>query len=155
MPVGRVGRPHGRDGSFYVERPSHPLAEGAQVSVGGRSARVERRGGTSNRPLVRLSGVEGRPEAAALRGEPLLVPESAAPLAEGEWLADDLLGCEVEGLGMVRRVVAGPSCDVLEVGEDGHLVPFTGDAIRRIDLEAQAIAVNRRFLGLDESRSRG
>ena len=28
VPAGRVGRPHGLDGSFYVERRAHPLHRG-------------------------------------------------------------------------------------------------------------------------------
>ncbi len=148
VPVGRVGRPHGRDGSFYVERPEHPLPDGVEVTIGGGRARVERRAGTDERPLVRLSGVDGRDAAAALRGEALLVPEVEAPLGEGEWLADDLVGCTVEGLGEVRRVLFAPSCEVLEVGEEGVLVPLVADAVRRVDVEAREIEVDRRFLDL-------
>lgn len=148
MPVGRVGRPHGRDGSFYLEDASSALQEGALVTVRGTSARVERRKGTLERPLVRLSGVRDRDGAASLRGEALLVPEAEAPLAEGEWLADDLVGCTIEGLGVVRRVVGGLTCDLLEVGEQRNLIPLVSDAVRRIDVEARAIEVDRRFLGL-------
>jgi 16S rRNA processing protein RimM len=143
--VGRVGRPHGRDGSFYVEEPSHALAVGTRVTVRGREAVVERRGGTDERPLVRLGGVE---EIGRLRGEPLAVPLDEAPLEEGEWLVEDLVGCRVEGLGEVRRVLAGTSCDLLEVGDDAVLVPFVSDAIRRVDPEAGVIEVDREFLGL-------
>jgi 16S rRNA processing protein RimM len=145
--VGRVGRAHGRDGSFYVEAAEHPLEEGAEVSVGGRVRRVERRGGTDDRPLVRLSGVEDRHAAIAMQGERLLVPETTSPLEAGEWLAEDLVGLEAEGLGRVRRVLDGPSCAVLEL-DDGVLVPFVADAVRAIDTRAGAIEVDREFLGL-------
>ena len=47
-----------------------------------------------------------------------------------------------------------PSCDVLEVGEDGVLIPFVSDAIERIDLAARVIEVDTAFLGLDESAER-
>jgi 16S rRNA processing protein RimM len=138
-----VGRPHGRDGSFHVHRPQHPLQPGTEVVVGGRSTRVERRAGTPERALVRLSGVEDRPAAAALHGELLLVE---AELDAGEWLAGDLVGCTVKGLGTVRRVLEGPSCDLLEL-EDGKLVPFVVDAIRVVDTERGAIEVHLDFLG--------
>ena len=148
VPVGRVGRPHGLDGSFYVDGVSAPIAEGALVTVAGREVRVERLAGTDAHPLVRLEGCDDREAAAAIRGEALMLAEAEAPLEEGEWLARDLVGLRIEGLGEVTRVIAGPSCDLLEVGEGGELVPFVSDAIERIDVEAGVIEVDRRFLGL-------
>jgi ribosomal 30S subunit maturation factor RimM len=68
------------------------------------------------------------------------------PLGEGEYAADDLVGCRVEGVGVVERVVNGPSCDVLEVGD--VLIPFVEDAIVSLDLDARVIEVDRSFLGL-------
>jgi 16S rRNA processing protein RimM len=149
VPVGRVGKAHGRDGSFYVEGASHSLDVGTVVGVRDREHQVERRDGTAERPLVRLSGVESREDAAALRGESLLMAEDEAPLEENEWLAEDLVGCEVPGLGEVRRVISGPSCDVLEVGPDEVLIPFVSDAVKRIDTDARRIEVDLDFLGLD------
>jgi 16S rRNA processing protein RimM len=138
--AGVVGRAHGRDGSFYVERPDHELPQGTRVSMAGAEHTVERRAGTGERPLVRLSGVEDpRP----LRGEPLLVE---AELEEGEWLARDLVGCRVEGLGTVARVLDGPSCGLLEL-EDGELVPLVSAAIESIDVRSRSIRIDRDFLG--------
>jgi 16S rRNA processing protein RimM len=147
--VGRVGKAHGYDGSFYVDGAEHPLDEGSEVSVGGRLHRVERRAGTHQRPLVRLSSVDDREAAIALHGERLLVAEAVAPLEEGEWLAEDLVGLRAEGLGEVRRVVDGPSCSVLEFA-DGTLVPFLADAVVAIDPKRRSIEVDRAFLGLEE-----
>jgi 16S rRNA processing protein RimM len=147
--AGRVGRPHGLDGSFHVEAPTEALEPGTPVTVGDRAAVVERTAGTAARPIVRISGVSDRDAAAALRGEPLMV--AAGELAEGEYLAEDLVGCEVPGLGDVRRVVAAPSCDLLEVGDAGVLVPFISDAVKRVDLEARVIEVDTAFLALGEA----
>jgi len=138
--AGRVGKPHGLDGSFYVETPRHELQEGTPLTVGDSVHRVARRGGTDERPLIRLEGVEDpRP----LRGELLLVEDE---LAEDEWLASDLVGCAVPGRGRVVQVVDGESCSVLEL-EDGTLVPFISDAIERVDTETGEIRVNEGFLG--------
>ena len=145
--AGRVGRPHGLDGSFHVRGASEPLTEGAMVVVGGSERRVERVAGTAAAPLVRLEGVADREAAAALTGERLELAGEAPPLEAGEWLADDLVGCEVPGAGAVVRVVAGPSCDVLEL-DDGTLVPMVGDAIKAVDIEARRIEIDRHFLGL-------
>jgi 16S rRNA processing protein RimM len=149
--AGHVGRPHGLDGSFYVNHPTQPLTTGTEVLVAGRPAVVERRAGTDERPIIRLNGVADRDAAGGLRGEPLLV--AASELEEDEYLVDDLVGCDVAGIGTVRRVIQGPSCDVLEVGDDALLVPLISDAVRDIDLDARVIHVDRRFLGLDEEPS--
>jgi 16S rRNA processing protein RimM len=138
--AGRVGKPHGLDGSFYVERASHELPEGIEVLVGRSAHRVERRAGTDARPLVRLAGVS---EPRAIRGETLLVD---VQLVQGEFLAADLLACTVVGMGPVKRVVDGPSCSVLELA-DGTLVPLVSDAVLSIDLAAGEIHVDRAFLG--------
>jgi 16S rRNA processing protein RimM len=141
--AGRIGRPHGRDGSFWLDGAGERLAEGDEVEVAGSRARVLRSDGTHERPLLRLSGFEDREAVAALRGETLVVEAS---LAEGEWLAEDLVGCSVPGLGAVGRVLEGPTCSLLEL-EDGTLVPLVGDAVNRIDPEAGVIEVDREFLG--------
>ena len=140
MTAGVVGRAHGRDGSFYVQRPDHELMPGTRVRLAGTERTVERRAGTDARPLVRLSELEDpRP----LRGQPLLVD---VELEEGEWLAADLVGCRVEGLGMVARVLDGPSCPLLEL-DDGALVPFVSPAIESVDTRARTIRARRDFLG--------
>lgn len=148
--AGRAGRAHGLDGSFYVDAAvPELLAVGAEIAVGGRRATVVRRAGTDARPLVRLSGVDDRTAAEALRGAELVAePGEDAAAVAGEWDASELVGCEVPGIGSVRRVVAGPSCDVLEVGDGGVLVPLVSDAVRRVDPAAGIIEVDLRFLGL-------
>jgi 16S rRNA processing protein RimM len=140
--AGRVGKAHGRDGSFYVPDADHPLAEGTTVHLASHTHTVERRAGADDRPLIRLSGIGDREALAPLRGEPLLVEEE---LADGEWMAGDLVGCEVPGLGRVEQVLDGPSCDLLEL-DDGTLVPLVSDAIVSIDPRAGRIVVRLEFL---------
>jgi 16S rRNA processing protein RimM len=136
--AGRVGKPHGRDGSFYVEGAAHALQPGTTVVLHDRLHTIERRSGTEARPLIRLAGVD---DPGAFRGEVLLVDEQ---LGSQEWLASDLLGCSVPGHGRVVRVLDGPSCSVLELS-DGILVPFVSDAIRSV--RRGAIEVDEEFLG--------
>jgi 16S rRNA processing protein RimM len=145
--AGRVGRAHGLDGSFYVAHASESFVVGGEVVIAGRVARVERVAGTPQKPIVRLSGIEDRAAAEGLRGEPMLV--EAGALEEGEYLAADLVGCAVPGVGVVRRVIPGPSCDVLEVGDEGVLIPFISDAVKRVDTDARTIDVDVVFLGLE------
>ena len=111
--------------------------------------RVERRAGTAEKPILRLAGSRTREDAEALRGQELLVPlEEAPPLEEGEFWAHDLEGCrvfdgEVE-VGVVSKMRALPSCEVLEVGD--RLIPLVRDAIRSIDLEQRRIDVDLGFV---------
>jgi 16S rRNA processing protein RimM len=159
LTVGRVGRPHGLDGSFYVTRPKPRLLSlGARLIVNGHSATVVRLAGTQQRPIVRLEGVSDREGAEALRGHELSVERSDAPaLADGEWWSHELEGCAViDGerlLGTVSRLLELPSCEVLEVAPPGGgpplLVPMVKDAIRRVEPAAGVIEVDLEFLDLD------
>jgi 16S rRNA processing protein RimM len=153
--AGRVGRPHGLDGSFHVLAPVPALLSlGASVTVAGRTLEITRRAGTDERPIVRLSGSTERGHAEGMRGEALFVPAAAVPpLGEGEWWAHDLEGCVVtdgtRAVGRVRRLLALPSCEVLEVereGEDDLLVPLVGDAVREIDAAEKRIDVDMGFV---------
>jgi 16S rRNA processing protein RimM len=154
--AGYVGRPHGLDGSFHVNRARPALLElGRTVRLGGRETKIVRLAGFDARPIVRVEGCEDRDAAEALRGASLEVDASlAAPLPDGEWWAEELAGCRVvdgeRPVGVVRSMLGLPSCECLEVqrpeGPD-ILVPMVRDAIRRVDVKAGEIDVNLEFLG--------
>lgn len=153
--AGRVGRPHGLDGSFYVTDPTPQLlAAGRTIFALGEEREIVRRAGTDARPIIRLACLEDRASAQALRGEELLCPREAAPrLPEDEWWAQDLEGLSViaEGrlLGSVVRLVTFPSCEALavELDEGGELlVPLVADAVRKVDVQRGEIVVELEFL---------
>jgi 16S rRNA processing protein RimM len=158
VPAGRVGRPHGLDGSFYVTRPRPRLLTlGAAVTVSGQTAAIVRRAGTDQRPIVRLEGVGDRAAAEALRGVELVVDGGGVPaLGQDEWWAHELEGCEVvdgqELLGTVSRLIELPSCEALEVrparGGEVVLVPMVKDAVRLVAPAQRRIEVDLDFLGL-------
>jgi 16S rRNA processing protein RimM len=154
--AGLVGRPHGLDGSFYVAEPKlELLVVGATVSVGGTPRVVVRRAGTDERPIIRLEGCQDRDGAEALRGQRLEVDAELPPLGPDEWWAEELEGAHVfdgeRELGVVRRLLALPSCECLEVAREGGrpdlLVPLVHDAIRSVDVERARIDVDLGFLG--------
>ena len=157
--AGRVGRPHGLDGTFHVLEPTPPLLEvDATVLVGGRAMRIARRAGHDRALLIRLDGLDDRSAADALRGDELLVERDQAPeLPPDEWWPEELEGCAVRdgdrAIGTVRRLVALPSCEVLEVerlaGGGDLLVPLVRDAVRAVDTGRRQIDVDLRFLGED------
>jgi 16S rRNA processing protein RimM len=154
--AGRVGRPHGLDGSFHVTQPNVQLLTNVEtVMIDDQELDVTRRAGTPSRLILRLDGHEDRAAAERLRGKDMLVARAQAPeLGPDEWWEADLVGCSVHDgdrpVGTVRRLVELPSCEVLEVErpQGGELlVPLVTDAVREVDLERRTIDVDLRFLG--------
>jgi 16S rRNA processing protein RimM len=149
VPVGRVGRPHGLDGAFVVERASDDDRRwevGAAVLVDGGPATIElsRRVGGGRRAIRLDRQVE--------RGALLAVHVSELPTpAPDSYYTFQLIGLAVvdqEGreLGSVVEVHPGVANDNLELA-DGTLVPLIDDAVRTVDLGAGRIVVERGFLG--------
>lgn len=155
--AGRVGRPHGLDGSFHVTRPNVELLRSAtSVVVDDRELEITRRAGSDRRVILRLAEHSDRAAAEALRGHDILVARAEAPeLGPEEWWAEDLVGCAVQdgdrAVGVVTGLLELPSCEALEVsrrdGEGELLVPLVSDAVRFVDLERRAIDIDLRFLG--------
>jgi 16S rRNA processing protein RimM len=145
--VGRVGRPHGRDGSFVVEEASEAperFAVGARVYLGREAAIVEAFKRAGRRLVVRLDRV---PE----RGAVLELPESELPEPEpGAWYGFQLVGLEVEEeggrrLGKVVAVEPGVANDVLELSS-GKSLPAVAACIRAVELDAGRIVVAPGFV---------
>lgn len=152
MRAGRVGRAHGLDGSFHViDALPGLLVVGAPIQDLGEVVAVK---GTEAAPIVRVSAASDRTAAEALRGRELVVVGAEKPPLEAdEYAAEDLEGCAVvtaatppASLGTVQRLLAYPSCELLEL-EDGTLVPLVRDCIVSVDVAAKKIVVNGEFLG--------
>jgi 16S rRNA processing protein RimM len=148
--IGRVGKPHGLDGSFVVENASDDPARfevGAELLVAGKAARVVASKRAGRRPVIRL-------DRTVERGAELFVPVSALPPAEPDaYYVFQLVGLEVEeeggrSLGRVRDVEAGVANDVLEL-DSGLLLPLHEDCIREVDLDAGKIVVAPGFADPD------
>ena len=154
LEAGRVGRAHGLDGAFHVTGPRpRLLTRGTPLDVG----EIVRRGGTDEKPVIRVAGCETRDAAEALHGRPLLVALADAPeLEPDEWWAHELEGLAVTDgateVGRVRRMLELPSVEVLEVERpDGSelLVPMVKDAIRSLDVPGSRVDVDLEFLDAD------
>jgi 16S rRNA processing protein RimM len=147
VPIGRVGRPHGLDGSFFVEGPSDrpgAFAVGAVVFANGEPLKiVSSKHGSQRRPVIRL-------ERRVDRGAELAVPrESLPPLGEDEYYSFQLVGLAVEEeggrvLGRVRDVLDYPANDVLEL-DTGLSLPLVEACVRKVDLESGRIVVAQGF----------
>jgi 16S rRNA processing protein RimM len=161
--VGRIGRAHGLDGSFYVTQPRERVLGGAQaLIIDDVEIAIVRHDGTASRPILRLAGVESREAVERLRGTDLWMRRAdAPPLAQDEWYAEDLIGCRVvdgeTAVGVVAKLLPYPSCDLLEVERQetdrthpkALWVPLISDAVRTVDLDARTIDVDLAFLGED------
>lgn len=143
--VGRVGRPHGLDGSVVVERPSENeelFAPGATLWADGREVTVAARKRSGGKLVVRL-------DPPLERGTDLAIPRDALPDPGEGFYVFQLIGLEVveEGgrrLGTVKEVVPGVANDVLEL-DSGVLLPMHAECVREIDLGAGTIFVAAGF----------
>jgi len=150
--VGRIGKPHGLDGSVTLtgHGGTVPMALGTEVEVGGRPATIVGRKGTDERPIVRFDIAASREGAQELRGQPVTVPVSALPEPdEDEFFHVDLIGCEVwcdgRRVGAVRTVHTYPANDVLEL-ESGEMIPFVDDAVEAVDVAERRIGLREGVL---------
>jgi 16S rRNA processing protein RimM len=144
--VGRVGRPHGLDGSFVVEDASEDpdrFNPGARVFVDGEPATVDASKLAGGRVVVRLDrGVR--------RGAVLAIPRSELPAGEeGEYYVFQLAGLAVEDesgrvLGRVQDVTPGVANDVLEL-DTGLALPLVEDCVLAVDLARGRIVVAQGF----------
>jgi 16S rRNA processing protein RimM len=142
--VGRVGKPHGLDGAFFVEGPSgrkDVFADGARLYADGEPTRVvASRRGSGGRPVIRLDRhVE--------RGAELAVARATLPQLgdDDEFYVFQLVGLSVEEesgrlLGRVREVLEYPANDVLEL-DSGASLPLVEACVRQVDLAGGRIVV--------------
>lgn len=98
---------------------------------------------------ARLSGVDTREAAEALRGTTLWAPREVLPgLPDDEFYHADLIGLEVvdpggQVLGRVRAIYDHGAGDILEVvGQQVLLLPFTRAVVPTVDLTAGRIVAD-------------
>lgn len=144
--IGRVGRPHGIDGAFFVEQPSEDTRwwqVGATFFANGEPVEVIVKRTSSGRPVLKL-------DKSVERGTWLEVDRDALPPTDDdEYYVFQLIGLDVveEGgraLGTVKTVTPGVANDVLEL-DSGVLLPMVEDCVQRVDIEAKRIDVAKGF----------
>ncbi len=125
------------------------LREGLEPVVADQRRAILRSRPTPKGFLVDLQGITGRSEAAALRGEEVLLDRRELDeLDEDEFYVEDLIGVkaltpEGEALGEVSEVLQTPAYELLLVrgGEDETYVPFTRDYVPEVELAQGHILV--------------
>jgi 16S rRNA processing protein RimM len=146
VPIGKVGKPHGIDGAFFIEQPSADdrwWAVGSTFLAGGARVEVVAARRSSGRPVVKL-------DRAVERGALIEVERDALPPTEAdEYYAFELIGLPVveengRELGNVKAVTSGIANDVLEL-DSGVLLPMIEDCILSVDLAGGRIVVAAGF----------
>jgi len=144
--IGKVGKPHGIDGAFFVEQPSADdrwWKVGSTFLAGGTPVTVVVARRSSGRPIIKL-------DRSVERGAPIEVERDALPPTEDdEYYAFELVGLPVveengRELGSVKAVTTGVANDVLEL-DTGVLLPMIEDCVREVDLTGRRIVVAEGF----------
>ena len=145
--VGRVGRPHGVDGSFVVEDASDDprrFEVGATLFVDGEPATVSlSRRVARGRPAIKLDRAVARGAELAVRRDDLPPPD------EDSYYVSDLVGLEAveeggERLGAVVEVLPGVANDVLEL-DSGLLLPLVEECVLEVQLAQRRVVVAAGF----------
>lgn len=165
--TGYVCAPHGLDGTFKVKSASDTVEHitrlkriTVRLDDEEKAFDVERARSTVGFALMKVHGVDSPEAARELAGGEIVVDENEArQCADGEWYADDLIGCSVmygeSVVGKVSGVTEGGAGNLLEVEMNGEcealpvelrrtskgnvrrvMVPFTGEHIGQIDAAA-------------------
>ncbi|MBM3677201.1 MAG: hypothetical protein FJW96_04860 [Actinobacteria bacterium] len=143
-----MGRPHGLDGAFVVERGSDDERRyrvGETIDVDGVPAKVvlSRRVGGGRRAIKLDRPVE--------RGQELTIPRAALPPPDpGCFYVFELVGLRAvteagEEVGTVEDVLPGVANDNLELS-NGPLVPMIEDAVLEIDVAGGRVVINSTFI---------
>jgi 16S rRNA processing protein RimM len=154
--LGAVGAPFGVRGwvklRSFTDPPDRLFQHRTlQLSVGGSWTvyRIESTGRSGGQLTAKLSGVNDRDQAQALRGAQICVPRSELPQqGDKDFYRADLIGCEVENL---AGVILGSVCHFVETptqvlmvvrGKQEYWVPAVPEHLRRVDLQARRVVVD-------------
>jgi 16S rRNA processing protein RimM len=154
--LGVVGAPFGVRGWVKLRSFTDPPARllehrSLRLGVGGTwvAYQLEASGRSGGRLTAKLSGVNDRDQAQALRGAKVGVPRSELPQRDDkDFYRADLIGCEVVNLagvplGTVLHFVESPAQVLMVVrGEREFWVPALPKHLRRVDLSARRVVVD-------------
>jgi 16S rRNA processing protein RimM len=154
--LGVVGAPFGVRGwvklRSFTDPPDRLLQHRSlQLGLGGvwTAYRIEASGRSGGQLTAKLSGIEDRDQAQALRGAQVCVPRSELPQRDDkDFYRADLIGCEAVNLagvrlGTVQHFVETPAQVLMVVrGEQEYWVPAVPQHLRRVDLLARQVVVD-------------
>ena len=154
--LGFVGAPFGVRGWVKLRSHTDPperLLDHRSLVLGQGSVwqnyRIEASGRSGGALTVKLTGVEDRDQAQALRGAQVCVPRSELPQRDDrEFYRADLVGCAVVNLdgvelGIVQHFMETPVQVLMVVrGAQEIWIPAVPQHLRRVDLQARRVVVD-------------
>ena len=154
--LGFVGAPFGVRGWIKLRSHTDPperLLDHRSLRIGQGSIwqnyRIVASGRSGGALTVKLSGVEDRDQAQALRGSQVCVPRSELPQRDDkDFYRADLIGCDVVnidgiGLGVVQHFIETPAQVLMVVrGTQEYWIPAVPQHLRRVDLQARRVVVD-------------
>jgi 16S rRNA processing protein RimM len=154
--LGFVGAPFGVRGWVKLRSHTDPperLLDHRTLMLGQgsvwRNYRIEASGRSGGALTVKLSGIEDRDQAQALRGAQVCVQRSELPPRDDrDFYRADLVGCQVvniEGaeLGIVSHFMETPAQVLMVVrGAREIWIPAVPQHLRRVDLQARRVVVD-------------
>ena len=159
--IGLITRPHGVKGAVKLDTLTTDNSRFAALDC----AYIEKNKAytpvkvkpcsyTDSSAIVQIEGVNDRNAAEALRGSFLCVDrQHAAPLPEGRYFIEDLIGCECfdsEGvyLGRLSDVMIRPANDVYEIKKEKStlLVPALKKLLLSVDVFNKRIVLDKDVL---------
>jgi 16S rRNA processing protein RimM len=154
--LGFVGAPFGVRGWVKLRSHTDPperLLDHRTLMLGQgsvwRNYRIEASGRSGGALTVKLSGIEDRDQAQALRGAQVCVQRSELPPRDDrDFYRADLVGCEVVNLdsvalGMVSHFMETPAQVLMVVrGAREIWIPAVPQYLRRVDLQARRVVVD-------------
>lgn len=154
--LGVVGAPFGVRGwvklRSFTDPPDRLLQHRrVQLKISGSwiSYAIEANGRSGGQLTAKLSGINDRDQAQALRGASVGVPRSELPARDDkDFYRADLIGCEVVNLsgialGKVQHFIETPAQVLMVVrGLKEYWVPAIAQHLRRIDLAARRVVVD-------------
>jgi 16S rRNA processing protein RimM len=154
--LGFVGAPFGVRGWIKLRSHTDPperLLDHRSLRIGQGSVwqnyRIEASGRSGGALTVKLSGVDDRDQAQALRGSQVCVPRSELPQRDDkDFYRADLIGCDVVnidgiGLGVVQHFIETPAQVLMVVrGTQEFWIPAVPQHLRRVDLMARRVVVD-------------
>jgi 16S rRNA processing protein RimM len=154
--LGFVGAPFGVRGWVKLRSHTDPperLLDHRTLMLGQgsvwRNYRIEASGRSGGALTVKLSGIEDRDQAQALRGSQVCVQRSELPPRDDrDFYRADLVGCEVvnldgDELGIVSHFMETPAQVLMVVrGAREIWIPAVPQHLRRVDLQARRVVVD-------------